>query len=405
MVLGTYANLSAIDEKSSGSFEERGSILKNVEQPSFNLSEQRNESPELQVDHLILQDVTPSKLASDLKVLPDPLETLPKSDLKADETKYHEKSVDGLDLIEVPKKDSFVHKADETEVKLIPLDVVSIDRQQSKAEDLKKTNDINNEAIQKEEQEIAIEKKEQNADESQSELERLEETKKLLQEVKEIKNVLEKQNQETQQLVLQKFDEIVDKVEKIEKVQEEDNKKHEEEKAEKVLLNEKKIAEVPLEKSNVAVDKSANIPPLAATNQTINGPIISMLSNKHVNQAEPSLNNSQETNVDNKLKLTQSSKEGVEHAPIQRDLLNVNSKDEINDQSAASDLKEKVTQEDLLRHKRDAVASDEDCPKPPDLKDDSGSLKIFQDGKLDLDVVGGKMMVSGRDLKSVQDKR
>lgn len=410
MVLGTYANLRAMDEKSSGSFEDEESILKRVEQLPLNLSKHLNESPEIQVDHLILQDVTPSKLGSDLQDLPDPLEILPKSELKAVETKYQEKPVDGLDVIELPKKDSPVEKTSDTEVKLIPLDVRN-DEQPSKGEDLKKSNDINNEAIQKEEQEIAIEKNEQKEDDSQSEIKRLEETKKLLQEVKEIKNVLEKQNQETQQLVLQKFDEIVDKVEKIEKVQEEDNKKHEEEKAEKTILNEGKVAEenvvetMPLQESNVVVDKNANIQPKVATNQTENGPIINMLINKNVNNVEPSLKNSQEATVNNKPKLSQDSKVEVEHAPIQRDLLNVQAKDETTDQSA-SNLNEKISPGDSLRQKRDAVVPVEDCTKPT-LNDESKSLtseneKITRDVKLDVDV-GSKIMGSGRDLKSVQD--
>lgn len=402
MVLGTYANLSAIDEKSSGRFEDRD-ILKHVDdsiESSFNLSKQLNESPEIKVDHLVSQDVTPSKLELDLKDLPDQFEQLPKSpDSKPDGAKYHENAINGLDLIELPK-DSAVLKASETEVKLISLDVHNSDKQPSKADDLKKSNDINNEAIQKEEQEIAIEKKEQNVDDSQNELKRLEETKKLLQEVKEMKNVLEKQNQETQQLVLQKFDEIVDKVEKIEKVQEEDNKKHEEEKAEKNLLSEKKIdaenvvENIPLVKSNVAVDENSNI--VAPEN----GPIISMLINKHVNRVEPSLNNSKETNVVTESKLTQGSKEEVEHVPIQRDLLNVNSKEETIDQPVIK-MDENIPQDDLLRPKRDAVvAPDEDCTKPT-LNDDNG--KLIHDVKTDLGM-DGKVMGSGRDLKSVQDK-
>lgn len=226
MVLGTYANLNAIDEKNSGSFEETDHILNHVnnpiEQPAMNLSKQ--------IENVLqLHDVTPSNLESDLKRLPDTIESLPKEpEPIAADGKYHESPVEGLKLIDDTKKDV----AAAIEVKLIPLDVASNDQPVVKAEDSKKSNDINKEAIQKEEQEIAIEKKEKVADDSNSELKRLEETKKLLQEVKEI-IVLEKQNQEKQQLVLQKFDEIVDKVEKIEKVQEEDSKKHEEEKAEK----------------------------------------------------------------------------------------------------------------------------------------------------------------------------
>lgn len=414
MVLGTYANLNAIDEKSSGSFEENANILKNYddsnELASLNLSKKLNVQPEIQVDHVVLHAVTPSKIESDLKDLPNPFEAPLKSpDLKAEETKYHENPVDGLNLVELEKNQPPVRKSSETLVKVIPLDVGNSDKepQNHKSDDLKKNNDINNEAIQKEEQEIAIEKKEQNDDDSQSELKRLEETKKLLQEVKEIKIVLEKQNQETQQLVLQKFDEIVDKVEKIEKVQEEDNKKHEEEKAEKILEDEKKAAvenvveNIPLEKSNEAIDKNLNEQPPVIKNQTANGPIISMLSNNQVKQVEPSAKNSQENNDEIKAKLAQDIKEEVDHVPIQRDLLNVKLK-ETREQSGLvnNDI---IPGEELLRHKRNAETSAEDCSKYT-LNDKSRSL-ISENEENFPDVKDGvKMMASGRDLKYVQDK-
>ncbi len=422
MVLGTYANLNAIDEKNSGSFEKADHILLKhtddaIEQTAMNLTKQLNESPEIQIDHLVVHDVTPSQLESDLKQLPDQFETLPKSpDSKDAETKYHENPVDGLNVIEIPNKDSLAPKAPpETDVKIVPLDVPKNVNELVKSEDSKKNNDINNEAIQKEEQEIAIEKKQQSADDSQNELERLEETKKLLQEVKEMKSVLEKQNQETQQLVLQKFDEIVDKVEKIEKVQEEDNKKHEEEKAEKVLLSEKKVAEehvvqvqtMSTEKVNVDDVKNVNIQPNVVANQTVNGPIISMLTNKQVNQAEPALlKNSQETNVDDsKAKLSVNSKEQDgkgEHAAIQRDLLHVHIRDDIADQSGLN-LDAKNPQTDLLRQKRNAVV-DEDCTKRT-VNDGSklfisGNVALLPDMKSDLG-----FNIIGRDLKSVPDKR
>lgn len=346
---------------------------------------------------------------------------LPKSpDSKDAETEYHEGPADGLNVIELPNKDGSVPKSSKADAKFIPIDIDKSGKDLVKPDDSKKGNDINNEAIQKEEQEIAIEQKEQIADDSQNELKRLEETKKLLQEVKEIKSVLEKQNQETQQLVLQKFDEIVDKVEKIEKVQEEDNKKHEEEKAEKVLLSENKLVEesvvqvqtIPPEQVNREDVKNVNIQPIVVTNQTINGPIISMLTNKNANQAEPSLNNSHETNVvDSKAKSTKNFKEQEdkgEHAAIQRDLLNVNRKEEAADQLTEFNVDVNTPQTDLLRQKRDAASDqlEENCRKPT-VSDESKPLisenvEFLNDVKLDLP---GKMMGSGRDLKSVGDNR
>ncbi|KAG5676862.1 hypothetical protein PVAND_006669 [Polypedilum vanderplanki] len=86
---------------------------------------------------------------------------------------------------------------------------------------------ISEDGIKREEQEIAaaIEKNEkvskdpqQEIKEKENEIKELKASKdKLEQEVLEMKQVLVKQNQETQQLVLQKFEEIAEKVEKIEK--------------------------------------------------------------------------------------------------------------------------------------------------------------------------------------------
>lgn len=405
MVLGTYTNLSAIDEKSSGNYDETHNILKHVdeaiERSSMNLSKQLAESPEI-------DRVTSSNLESDLKQIPDQFETIPKLP-DAAKPKYHEKPVEGLNVIELPRKDSTIPKVSDTEVKVVPLVVNDDDKPLAKPDETKKSNDINKEAIQKEEQEIAIEKNEQNADDAQSELKRLEETKKLLEEVKEIKNVLEKQNQETQQLVLQKFDEIVDKVEKIEKVQEEDNKKHGEEKIEANLLNEKKLVEQNVvqtlapEKTIVRDDEKPVVQSNIVTNQTGNGPIISLLSsNKQVNQVETLQNLSQGSDVvDSKVKTVKDSKAEEEHAAIQRDLLNVETNDEL-DRSA--DVDEKVSQSDLLRHKRQA---DENCPKPIDesklsMPEDE---KFLPNVKLSIDDgIGMKIMGGGRDLKSVEDK-
>lgn len=70
--------------------------------------------------------------------------------------------------------------------------------------------EINHDAIAHEEHEIAIEAKQKNDE--------LKETKELVQE---IKLELAKQNEKTQKMVMEKFEQIVDKVEHIEKIQEE----------------------------------------------------------------------------------------------------------------------------------------------------------------------------------------
>lgn len=385
MVLGTYANLNAIDEKNSGTLGETEGILKHVD-VSLNLSKQLPETS-VQVEHL----VTTPKFESDLKLLPDPFDTLPKSLDKADETKYHENAVDGLDIVKLedvaPPKVS-----DDDEVKQIPLLVETDPKPNAQPDDAKRiSSDINKEAIQKEDQEIAIEKKEKSADDSQSELKRLEE------EVKEIKNVLKKQNQETQQLrLLQKIDEIADKVEKIEKVQEEDNKKHEEEKIEHNLLNERKNDADSVAVTSAPGKSNPNISvPNAVTNQTGNDPVIGMLMKKQMNRAESVRNLSQDTNVESKINKV--SKEEVEHAPILRDLLNVNPTEESTDQSVI-DMSETITANDSLREKRDV--NGENCPKPGTTGEGSklplpeNENDLLPDVKLDV----------GRDLKSVQDE-
>lgn len=80
--------------------------------------------------------------------------------------------------------------------------------------------DINREALQHEDQEIAIENKAKQAD-TVKDGANLDETKELLNaQVDEIKKAFVRQNQETQKLVLQKFEQIAEKVEKIEQKQE-----------------------------------------------------------------------------------------------------------------------------------------------------------------------------------------
>lgn len=147
MILGTYANLNAIDTavKSGSHLEDKPSIVES-------LIEHPKESPK--------------------------------------EVK-----------LEVPKEsEDTAKKKEESEVK------------------------ISADGIKKEEQEIAADKNVETKDpqveiqEKNEEIQELKESKdKLEKEVLEMKEELVKQNKETQQLVLQKFEEIAEKVEKIEK--------------------------------------------------------------------------------------------------------------------------------------------------------------------------------------------
>lgn len=87
---------------------------------------------------------------------------------------------------------------------------------------------INKEAIQREEQEIAIENKEKEKN--------LEAAKEI---IAEMKDVLQKQNEETQKLIVDKIDKISEKMQLIEKLQVEEKRRDLEDK-EKVAQDEKK---------------------------------------------------------------------------------------------------------------------------------------------------------------------
>ncbi|CRK94325.1 CLUMA_CG007839, isoform A [Clunio marinus] len=155
MILGTYANLNAIDTAKSGShLGDKPSIVESIaDQPK------------------------PEFLRDDEK--------------KTSDVKSIEKVIPPPDIVKNKK-------GKEIEIK------------------------ISEDGIKKEDQEIAVEKtKDPQVEirEKNEEIEVLKESKNQLEkEVKEIKEELKKQNKETQDLVLQKIEEIAEKVEKIEKI-------------------------------------------------------------------------------------------------------------------------------------------------------------------------------------------
>lgn len=126
--------------------------------------------------------------------------------------------------------------------------------------------EINRDAIAHEEHEIAIEAKQK--------IDELKETKEL---VLEIKMELAKQNEKTQQLVMEKFEQIVDKVEHIEKVQEEAAAKSQAVKAEddkpKAMLDSSssKLTPVPSSPTNSPVSRKVI---------KTNDPIINLIQKK-----------------------------------------------------------------------------------------------------------------------------
>lgn len=164
MILGTYANLNAIDMAKSGShLEEKPAIIKNI------------------VDH-------------------------PKD--------IHQHIVDQpKDILQVP----IIEKPQDEKLEEVEKIVDEIVNQEAEVK-------VSEDGIKKEEQVIADEKTLVSKDprveiqEKNEEIQELKDSKdKLEKEVLEMKEELVKQNKETQQLVLQKFGEIAEKVDKIEK--------------------------------------------------------------------------------------------------------------------------------------------------------------------------------------------
>lgn len=192
MVLGTYANLIAIDEQSSGPtriVEEP--VLQQIDLPA-NLTDFINEhrlDGDLKLPKSFVKEI--DLLESEVLNSPDPVKAANNIKTAADDANVPEKKI-----------------ADESSSNL------------SGANESKKENDINREAILREDQEIAIDAQEQS--DVKVDMNRLEKTNNfLLKQVQEFKDNLKKQNQERKNMVLQKIDEIADKIDHIEKEQEE----------------------------------------------------------------------------------------------------------------------------------------------------------------------------------------
>lgn len=164
MVLGTYANLAAIEEKTSGTVHSDPKLLKH----------NPNEIKNLTVQGAEIETKTEKLFAKNVELNPPIKEP-------NEETR--------------PKK--IVQK---NQIPALPV---------NKQTELRKDADINKDAIQREDIEMAIEAKTEPIVKK-----KFDETKELLKEkVDEIKNELEKRNQETQKLVMEKFEKIVEKLE------------------------------------------------------------------------------------------------------------------------------------------------------------------------------------------------
>jgi sodium-coupled neutral amino acid transporter 10 len=170
MILGTYANLNAMDTAKSGPHVEEKDIIYQK----------------------YLETEKPFKETFKIeKILESPKIEKPPENISVDRGK--------LEMIKNKLKESDANKLKMKNSNVVaPAPIVETE----------KPVIINKDAILKEEREIAIERQS-----NEAEIKKLKETKEILEkEVKEMKKELVKQNEETQKLVLQKFEEIGKKV-------------------------------------------------------------------------------------------------------------------------------------------------------------------------------------------------
>ncbi|XP_073845372.1 uncharacterized protein [Musca autumnalis] len=264
MILGTYANLSAIDEKSSGAHLEVPKIdekllqkpseaphdfldekIKNIEKA---MEEKYAKVEEENKNQGIKQNLEPPLKANNSQITPKLTKPSLPPPLPVDEIHTQNEDAKPQKIEEVqpplvllekknppPAKEEEIkikEKETETEIKANPeIKIVETPAEsEKKLEDLKKTTPsaailpqqtIDHDAIRKDEEiakeEMKIEKKQEN-EELKKTKEELEKTKDLLEKkVEELKEELVKQNQETQNLVVEKLGEVVEKFEEIER--------------------------------------------------------------------------------------------------------------------------------------------------------------------------------------------
>lgn len=182
MVLGTYANLMAIDESNA-------SVIEEIAAPA---------PPIISLE--LPASLGANRTDDDLSEKVQFDRNLPDDDAMVKEINLEEPS-------HMKSLEDFVPKAPDKNVLLKPVAAADKPRKwlsDAKSADLSK-NDINSEALMREDQEIALD-----------EAKELEKTKDLLiEQVQEIKDEMKKQNEETQNMV-SKLEEIVNKVEHIE---------------------------------------------------------------------------------------------------------------------------------------------------------------------------------------------
>ncbi|XP_058129034.1 putative sodium-coupled neutral amino acid transporter 10 [Anopheles ziemanni] len=187
MVLGTYANLQAIDRAPERKYEAT------IAPTDF---DKKAVNPEEQVLKAVEDFKPPPPAPPVLPVEAITEKVMPKIDVPTPEPPVGKPVVVEKVLPNVPRVD-VVSEASNADTKIV-----------KEAHEEPRVA-INNEAILKEEHEIAVEEKENIA----KEIKELKNAKKVLEaEVENIKEELVKKNKETEQLVLKKLDEIAEKI-------------------------------------------------------------------------------------------------------------------------------------------------------------------------------------------------
>lgn len=212
MILGTIANLEAIDEKQA-EIHESAAVIPAVDPVPFveklpKSVDDKKPAPQASDSRASNGKRKPNKThnvlqANEVEQIPAPV------NISVRELDLHD-----AQAVPQPRKDTIPeqNKPDvRIETKKNP-EAKKIVAEPDKSANAKVDSSINKDAIQKEEQEIAIDAKEEKQ-------KNLETAKELLNEVK-IEWV--KQNEETQKLVLEKIDKISEKVNKIEHLQKEE---------------------------------------------------------------------------------------------------------------------------------------------------------------------------------------
>uniref|UniRef100_A0A1B0AB19 Amino acid transporter transmembrane domain-containing protein n=1 Tax=Glossina pallidipes TaxID=7398 RepID=A0A1B0AB19_GLOPL len=235
MILGTYANLNAIDEKSSGAHLKEDGVLQTTELPKDLLKKnlinmEKNIVAKLtQEEEIKSQKGNKQTFDQDLKESKPPPPPLPVDEVHGNDERQVVKEVKEIEDQVDTKSDANKKEIDSKTIK--PLEKhsdtkVSVEEQKQQSSNSSQLEPIqqqtiDSDAIKKEDEAVKeTSKLDMNAEnevlkKTQKELEK---TKNLLEKrVEELKEELVKQNQETQNLVVEKLGEVVEKFEQIER--------------------------------------------------------------------------------------------------------------------------------------------------------------------------------------------